>query len=92
MQTLLKSGAPVITIVGKTWDLHVREVLRVSTEWCGKLASWAAKRLCNTRVYLACRCLCCLHHLARHDVSSRYGGLCYQGSPKDRQSTKAYLR
>lgn len=32
MQTLLKSGAPVITIVGKTWDLHIREVLRVSED------------------------------------------------------------
>ncbi len=32
MQTLLQSGAPVITIVGKTWDLHVREVLRVSED------------------------------------------------------------
>ncbi len=30
MQTLLKSDAPVITIVGKSWGLHVREVLRVS--------------------------------------------------------------
>ncbi len=29
MQALLRSGAPVITIVGKTWDLHVDEVLRV---------------------------------------------------------------
>lgn len=32
MQTLLESGAPVVTIVGKTWDLHVREVLRVSED------------------------------------------------------------
>lgn len=30
--TLLESGAPVITIFGKTWDLHVREALRVSEE------------------------------------------------------------
>lgn len=29
MQALLNSQAPVITIVGKTWDLHVLEVLRV---------------------------------------------------------------
>ena len=28
LQTLLDTGAPVITIFGKTWDLHVREVLR----------------------------------------------------------------
>lgn len=32
MQALIESGAPVITIVGKTWDLHVDEVLRVSRE------------------------------------------------------------
>ncbi|MCA9085541.1 MAG: citramalate synthase [Planctomycetaceae bacterium] len=32
MQALVKSQAPVITIVGKTWDLHVTEVLRVSLE------------------------------------------------------------
>jgi len=32
MQALVGSGAPVITIVGKTWDLHVDEVLRVSRE------------------------------------------------------------
>ena len=32
MQALVNSGAPVITIVGKTWDLHVDEVLRVSRE------------------------------------------------------------
>jgi len=29
MQALLDSQAPVITIVGKSWDLHVREVLGV---------------------------------------------------------------
>ena len=29
MQALVDSGAPVVTIVGKTWDLHVHEVLRV---------------------------------------------------------------
>ena len=32
MNALLGSEAPVITIVGKTWDLHVRDVLRVSDE------------------------------------------------------------
>jgi len=32
MQALVGSGAPVITIVGKTWDLHVDEVLCVSRE------------------------------------------------------------
>jgi 2-isopropylmalate synthase len=32
MQALVNSKAPVITIVGKTWDLHVTEVLRVSLE------------------------------------------------------------
>jgi len=30
MQALVSSGSPVITIVGKTWDLHVDEVLHVS--------------------------------------------------------------
>lgn len=32
MQALVNSKAPVVTIVGKTWDLHVNEVLRVSLE------------------------------------------------------------
>lgn len=32
MQALIRSKAPAITIVGKTWDLHVTEVLRVSLE------------------------------------------------------------
>lgn len=32
MQALLDSKAPVITIVGKTWDMHVTEVLRVDLE------------------------------------------------------------
>ncbi len=32
MKALLESGAPVITIVGKTHDFHVTEVLRVSLE------------------------------------------------------------
>ncbi len=32
MNALLDSEAPVVTIVGKTWDLHVREVLRVDED------------------------------------------------------------
>jgi 2-isopropylmalate synthase len=32
IQALLRSGAPVCTLVGKTWDFHVTEVLRVSQE------------------------------------------------------------
>ncbi len=32
MQALIASEAPVCTVVGKTWDLHVTEVLRVSLE------------------------------------------------------------
>lgn len=32
LKALLDSQAPVITIVGKTWDLHVREVLGTSLE------------------------------------------------------------
>jgi len=32
MQALLASQAEVITIVGKSWDMHVREVLRVSED------------------------------------------------------------
>ncbi|REJ93842.1 MAG: citramalate synthase [Planctomycetota bacterium] len=32
MQALLATRAPVCTVVGKTWDLHVTEVLRVSLE------------------------------------------------------------
>ena len=30
MKALLRSQAPVITIVGKSWDMHVKEVLRTS--------------------------------------------------------------
>src|SRR5690554_6998127 len=30
MKALVESNAPVVTIVGKSWDLHVRDVLRVS--------------------------------------------------------------
>jgi 2-isopropylmalate synthase len=32
MRALLDSGAPVCTVVGKTWDFHVTEVLRVSLD------------------------------------------------------------
>ncbi len=32
MQALINSKAPVCTVVGKTWDLHVTEVLRVSLD------------------------------------------------------------
>ena len=32
MQALVNSGAPACTVVGKTWDFHVTEVLRVSLE------------------------------------------------------------
>ncbi len=32
MKALVESGAPICTVVGKTWDFHVREVLRVSLE------------------------------------------------------------
>lgn len=32
LQTLVKAETPVVTIFGKTWDLHVREALRVSEE------------------------------------------------------------
>ena len=32
VQTLLKSGCEVITIFGKTWDLHVKEILHTSEE------------------------------------------------------------
>ncbi|PIQ84074.1 MAG: citramalate synthase [Candidatus Omnitrophica bacterium CG11_big_fil_rev_8_21_14_0_20_63_9] len=32
LNTLLKAETPIITIFGKTWDLHVREVLRVTPE------------------------------------------------------------
>ena len=32
LQTLLASGVPVMTIVGKTWLLHVHEILRTSPE------------------------------------------------------------
>lgn len=32
LQLLLKADTPVATVVGKTWDLHVREALRISGE------------------------------------------------------------
>lgn len=32
LRALLASGAPVVTIVGKAWDFHVHEALRVSLE------------------------------------------------------------
>jgi 2-isopropylmalate synthase len=32
MKALLESQAPVCTLVGKTWDFHVQEVLRVTPE------------------------------------------------------------
>ena len=32
MKALLASDAPVVTIVGKSWDLHVRDVLRVTPD------------------------------------------------------------
>ncbi len=32
MQALVQAATPVITIVGKTWDLHVDEVLRISRQ------------------------------------------------------------
>src|SRR5438876_4311922 len=32
IKALLASEAPIITIVGKTWDLHVRDVLNTSPE------------------------------------------------------------
>ena len=32
MQALVNSAAPVCTVVGKTWDFHVTEVLRVTLE------------------------------------------------------------
>ncbi|QDU63557.1 2-isopropylmalate synthase [Planctomycetes bacterium Pan216] len=32
MKSLIESEAPVVTIVGKTWDMHVTDVLRVDLE------------------------------------------------------------
>jgi len=32
LAALLKANTPVVTVVGKSWDLHVRDVLRVSLE------------------------------------------------------------
>jgi len=32
LQLLLKAGTPVATVVGKTWDFHVREALRISNQ------------------------------------------------------------
>ena len=32
VQSLLKAGTDVITIVGKTWDFHVKKALKISNE------------------------------------------------------------
>src|SRR5580698_10292416 len=32
LQLLLQTDAPVATVVGKTWDLHVRDALRISLQ------------------------------------------------------------
>ncbi len=32
LQALLKAGTPVVTIFGKSWDLHVRDVLKTTPE------------------------------------------------------------
>ncbi|MDD4953766.1 MAG: citramalate synthase [Candidatus Omnitrophica bacterium] len=32
IEGLVKSGAQIITIVGKTWDMHIRDVLKISLE------------------------------------------------------------
>jgi len=32
IQAMLASGTPVCTVVGKTWDLHVRDVLKTDTQ------------------------------------------------------------
>ena len=32
LQLILKADTPVATVVGKTWDLHVREALRISNQ------------------------------------------------------------
>ncbi|MGO9059493.1 MAG: citramalate synthase [Candidatus Binataceae bacterium] len=32
LELILRAGTPVATVVGKTWDLHVREALRISHE------------------------------------------------------------
>lgn len=32
LTSLVRSGAPVSTIVGKTWDLHIREVIRATLD------------------------------------------------------------
>jgi 2-isopropylmalate synthase len=45
LQALLKAETPVTTIVAKSWDLHVREVLRVSLEDNLKMLSDSIKFL-----------------------------------------------
>ena len=32
IQAMLESGAPVCTVVGKSWDLHVRDVLKTNLD------------------------------------------------------------
>jgi len=39
VRALLRAGVPVITIFGKTWDLHVRDALRITLEENLKLIS-----------------------------------------------------
>ncbi len=44
---LLDAQTPIVTIVGKTWDLHVREVLRVSSDQNLKMIEDTIAYLCR---------------------------------------------
>jgi len=45
MKALLDSDAPVVTLVGKTWDLHVRQVLRTSLKENLKMIAESVRRM-----------------------------------------------
>ena len=45
IQSLLKANTPVVTIVGKTWDFHVSEALKISNDQNVELISDSIKYL-----------------------------------------------
>jgi len=47
MRALVESAAPVITLVGKTWDFHVTDVLRVSLEENLAMIAQSVRFLCD---------------------------------------------
>ena len=55
MQALVNSEAPVCTVVGKTWDFHVTEVLRVTLEENLEMIAQSVEYLVGAERDLRCR-------------------------------------